>query len=197
MTEFTRRKNAQVISDYRPLELANNLLNLTRQYVENLPTPVVPVKFKQMHPLAVLPKYSKVGDAGMDLVATDKKHNKAFGFVDMGTGLVVEIPQGYVGLVFPRSSISKTYYTLSNCVGVIDSNFRGEIRFRFFCNTAHVIGITAVEPTPFELQGNTEYEVGDRIGQLIIMPYPTILPEWADELSDTERGDGGFGSSGR
>lgn len=99
-----------------------------------------------------------------------------------GTGLAVEIPEGYVGLLFPRSSISKKGLTLANSVGVIDSGYRGEIMFKF--------AITSDRP-----RKNSVYEVGDRIGQLIIMPYPKI--EFVTgELTESERGVGGFGSTG-
>jgi dUTP pyrophosphatase len=93
----------------------------------------------------------------------------------------MEIPEGYVGLIFPRSSIVKTPLMLKNCVGVIDSGYRGEVKFFF-------------EPGN---RPSKNYEVGDRVGQLIIVPFPTIEPEEAEELSSTERGAGGFGSSGK
>ena len=173
--------------------------NLTREYIDQLMgAGKREVKFKKMHPDAVLPLYSKVGDAGMDLTAVTKVVDHAHGFVEYGTGLVPEIPEGFVGLIFPRSSISKTYYTLSNSVGVLDSNYRGEIKFRFFYNSTGVFQILSnadvLKEQGFE---NEEYKVGDRIGQLIIIPYPTITPIWAEELSNTERGEGGFGSTGK
>ena len=128
---------------------------------------------------AKIPKYAKNGDAGMDLYAVsfsiDKHNNYVF-----GTGLAMEIPEGYVGLIFPRSSISKTAHSLRNAVGVIDSGYRGELIFKFDINT----------------HNSPVYEIGDRIGQIIIMPYPKIEFEEAWELSKTQRGTGGFGSSG-
>lgn len=138
------------------------------------------VKIKKLVPEAAIPSYAKPGDAGLDLVATYIKvedHN-TYGYFEYGTGLAVEIPDGYVGLVFPRSSISKTGMLLTNSVGVIDSGYRGEIKFRFKY-----------------ISGTKSYEVGDKIGQLIILPYPTIEFEEVDELSESERGDGGFGST--
>jgi dUTP pyrophosphatase len=139
------------------------------------------VKFKKLHPDAVIPSYAKPGDAGLDLTAISKEFDSEKELVVMGTGLAVEIPEGYVGLIFPRSSIVKTPLMLKNCVGVIDSGYRGEVKFFF-------------EPGS---RPRKNYEVGDRIGQLVIMPYPTIEPEEAEELSDSARGTGGFGSSGR
>ena len=128
---------------------------------------------------AIIPKYAKPGDAGMDLYATsfaiDQNNNYVF-----GTGLAMEIPEGYVGLVFPRSSISKTAHSLRNAVGVIDSGYRGEIMMKYDINT----------------HNSPVYEIGDRIAQIIIMPYPQIEFEEVWELTKTQRGKGGFGSSG-
>ena len=140
------------------------------------------VKFKKLNPNAIVPSYSKPGDAGLDLTATSKDYlnNTKYGFTEYGTGLAVEIPEGYVGLLFPRSSISNTGLILANSVGVIDSGYRGEIKFRF-----KYIPDTA------------DYDIGDRIGQLIILPYPSIETEEVEELNSTERGEGGFGSSGK
>jgi dUTP pyrophosphatase len=140
----------------------------------------VPLKFKRLVPEAVVPSYAKPGDAGMDLTATSKEWDEEKQCVVFGTGLAVEIPEGYVGLIFPRSSICKVPLMLSNSVGVIDSGYRGEIKFFF---------------RPID-RPRKNYEVGDRIGQLIVMPFPTVVPIEVDALSDTARGAGGFGSSG-
>lgn len=138
------------------------------------------IKIKKLVPEAVIPAYSNPGDAGLDLVATYVKvedHNK-YGYFEYGTGIAVEIPEGYVGLVFPRSSICKTGMILSNSVGVIDSGYLEEIKLRFKY-----------------ISGTDAYNVGDRIGQLIIMPYPKIEFEEVDDLGESKRG--GFGSTGR
>lgn len=139
------------------------------------------VRFKKLNENAVVPAYSKPGDAGLDLTAISKEltNNPQYGYLEYGTGLAVEIPEGYVGLLFPRSSISNTGLILANAVGVIDSGYRGEIKFRF----KHI-------------PGTADYNVGDRVGQLIILPYPSIETEEATELNSSERGDTGFGSSG-
>ena len=139
------------------------------------------VKIKRLHKDAVIPSYSRKGDAGMDLVATSKFYDD-FDNVCYGTGLAIEIPEGHVGLLFPRSSISKTDLTLRNSVGIIDSGYRGEITFKF-----NNILMSSCEP----------YNVKERIGQLIIMPYPIIEFEEVEELSTTERGEGGYGSTGK
>lgn len=138
------------------------------------------VKVKKLSEQAVVPQYAKPGDAGLDLVATTKEYDAEKDLVVFGTGLAIEIPEGHVGLIFPRSSICKTPLTLSNSVGVIDSGYRGEIKFMF---------------RPGE-RPRKNYEVGDRVGQMIIVPYPQITLVEAEELSGTERGTGGFGSSG-
>jgi len=140
------------------------------------------VKFKKVNKNAVTPKYATIGDAGMDLVAVSKHTDIINSTVSYDTGIAVEIPEGYVGLVFPRSSIRKYNLQLSNSVGVIDSGYRGTIQFTFRMSE----GIT--EPKM--------YEVGDRIGQIVIIPYPQINFVEVDELNDTQRGEGGFGSTG-
>jgi dUTP pyrophosphatase len=137
------------------------------------------IKIKKLHPDAIIPKYAKLGDAGMDLTALTEKWNDTNTMVTYDTGLSIEIPEGFVGLLFPRSSISKTILSLSNSVGVIDSGYRGPIMFKFRYPEEGMV-----------------YDVGDRIGQIIIIPYPTIEFEEVEELSSTERGEGGFGSTG-
>lgn len=140
------------------------------------------VKIKKLSPSAVIPRYAKIGDAGMDLTAISRSEVVG-NIITYGTGLSIEIPEGYVGLIFPRSSIYKQDMYLTNCVGVIDSGYRGEIMFKY--------AITEVE------QFANLYNVGDRVGQIIILPYPQIEFEEAEELSSTERGEGGYGSTGK
>ena len=139
------------------------------------------VGIKKLHPDAIIPKYAKSGDAGLDLTATEIIKEEAFQ-VTYGTGLAVEIPLGYVGLLFPRSSVRNYQLALSNCVGVVDSGYRGEIQFTF--------NKTGGVPSK-------KYEVGERVGQMIILPYPEIELVELDNLSSSERGEGGFGSSGK
>ena len=143
------------------------------------------IKVKRLHDNAVIPKYAKDGDAGMDLVATEIISNTTFD-VTYGTGIAMEIPKGYVGLVFPRSSIRKTDLSLTNCVGVIDSGYRGEIQATF----KKVFGKNDVR------LDELDYKVGDRIAQIMIIPYPSVNFVEVDELSQTDRGEGGFGSTG-
>ena len=139
------------------------------------------VKIKKLHSAAVIPTYAKSGDAGMDLVATKIISNTTFD-VTYGTDIALEIPEGFVGLVFPRSSIRKYELILSNSVGVIDSGYRGEIQATFKKEN----GLDSLA-----------YKVGDRICQITIIPHPTIEFEEVNELNNTERGQGGFGSTGK
>ncbi len=139
------------------------------------------VKFKKLHPDAVTPKKAKRGDAGFDLVATEVVSNTTFQ-VTYNLGIAVEIPDGFVGLLFPRSSIRKYDLLLSNSVGVIDSGYRGEMQATFVKTN----GLDSLK-----------YSVGDRVVQLVIVANPVVKCVEVDELSDSERGTGGFGSTGK
>ena len=143
---------------------------------------VVKVSIKKLSPDAVIPTYSKEGDAGMDLTAVSKEITDDY--ISYKTGLSFEIPKGYVGLLFPRSSNSKKDLLLTNSVGVIDSGYRGEVELRF-----------KTIPNG-KLENISTYNVGDRVGQIMILPYPKIQFVETDKLSESERGDGGFGSTG-
>jgi len=148
-------------------------------------TPIVDnsllIKVKKLHEDAVIPSYSKLGDAGMDLTITREIENTSFS-VSYGFGIAMEIPIGFVGLVFPRSSVRNQELLLSNCVGVIDSGYRGELQATF----KKTNGLDSLK-----------YKVGERGAQIIILPYPRIKMVESNELSDTERGTGGFGSTGQ
>lgn len=138
------------------------------------------VKIKKLNESAVIPKYAKDGDAGLDLTATAYKVNEKGQYI-YTSDLALEIPDGYVGLLFPRSSICKKDLEMTNSVGVIDSNYRGPIK--------SVFNPTCEDP---EI-----YELGERFAQLIIIPYPKIEFEEVEELSETNRGTGGYGSTGK
>ena len=131
---------------------------------------------------APLPKHAKPGDAGLDLTSREDVLLMPHETVIVGTGVAVEIPEGYVGLCFPRSGLaSKGYVNLANCVGVVDSGYRGEIKAPLH-----------------NISGSVRHvERGERVFQLVVMPYATCECVAVDNLSETERGDGGFGSSGR
>lgn len=167
----------------------------TEEFMRN-----IKVKIKKTHPDAVIPKYAKVGDAGLDLTATSMYYDE-YGNICYGTGLAFEIPEGYVGLIFPRSSICKEQLLLSNAVGVIDSGYRGEVSFKFKPSMAldnrQCVKADEEKLWSIAVRQNDIYKVGDRIGQMIIMPYPSVEFEEVEDLSETERGEGGYGSSGK
>jgi dUTP pyrophosphatase len=135
-----------------------------------------------LNPQAQKPKFGKPGDAGADLVATSVDFSRKNQVV-YGTGLAVEIPEGMVGLVFPRSSVRNYDLSMANSVGVIDSGYRGEIMVTF-----NVLNLHTVE---------NSYQVGDRIAQLIIIPVPLAKYVEVEELSETQRGTEGHGSTGK
>lgn len=139
------------------------------------------VNIKRLHPNSVIPVYSKDGDAGLDLTITEILSNTTFQ-VSYGFGVAMEIPKGYVGLIFPRSSVRNFELDLSNCVGVIDSGYRGEIQATF--NKTNGLD-------------SYKYSVGDRGAQIIILPYPKTQFVEVPELTKTERNDGGFGHTGK
>lgn len=131
----------------------------------------------------LIPNRAFPSDAGADLVAKDTVWLQPFKRTLVPTGVHVEIPIGYVGLLFPRSSLSKQNIVMTNSVGVIDADYRGEIM-------ASLMYIGNNESGEHVLQG-------ERIVQLVMVPI--MLPRFVtvDELSETERGKGGFGSTGK
>lgn len=157
------------------------------------------VTFKKLNDKAVMPRKAHPSDAGLDLVATSKRIDE-MGNIVYGTGLAFEIPEGHVGLIFPRSSISKTNIVLTNSVGVCDCHYRGEVMAKFKpITTAHEFHTPRGEVERYiDMDGSPkDYEVGERIAQLIILPIPEIELEEVEELSDTDRGTGGYGSTGK
>jgi len=167
------------------------------------------VKIKRLSSEAVLPRYMKADDSGMDLVATSRIFDED-GCVVYGTSLAMEIPKDYVGLVFPRSSNAKKDLILSNSIGVIDPGYRGEIMLKFkpsgffATDLPEELPSTATDvydficfpkETPEDPQWAEVYQIGDRIGQILIVPRPYIEWEEVYDLSVTERGEGGYGST--
>jgi len=143
------------------------------------------VRIMKLHEAAIIPTYAHDTDAGMDMYCTEafleNGHNHTNRMWVCKTGIAMEIPEGYVGLLFPRSSITKTDLFLRNSVGVIDAGYRGEITFKFGFYDGH---------------GKGKYEAGQRIGQIIIIPRPYIEFVEVNSLTETERGIGGYGSTG-
>ena len=138
------------------------------------------IKIKKVNENAVTPTYNHSTDAGADLYATSVTYSDTY--VEYDTGLIIEIPEGYAGFVFPRSSISNKKQSLCNSVGCIDSGYLGTIRLRFREDEA--------------ASKKDVYQIGDKIGQLIILPVPKLTFITVEELASTNRGSLGFGSSG-
>lgn len=168
------------------------------------------VKIKKLDKYAQIPEYAKEGDAGLDLIAIDRYFDEE-GNIVYKTGLAMEIPEGFVGLLFPRSSNAKKDLILSNSVGIIDSGYRGEIILKFkpvsfFAEDNPAPGGTVSNTFDYISLGKESiyddfemnlYNIGDRIGQILILPYPSITFEEVEILSETERGNSGHGSTGR
>ncbi len=153
------------------------------------------VKIKKLSPDAVMPTKAHPTDAGYDLTAIDRLFDE-HGNVVYHFGLAFEIPEGYAGFIFPRSSISNKTLSLTNCVGVIDAGYRGEVTAKF----KSVIEMTRLNKRCLPRISYPRcrvYEVGERVAQLIILPIPNV--EFIEEecLAESERGTGGYGSSGK
>ena len=131
----------------------------------------------------VLPDRSTSASAGLDLYSTritNELDNGGKLVLVYHTDIAVEIPEGYMGLVMMKSSVSERSLMLTNCVGLIDSDFRGEIRARFKITTDCI---------------PTVYQKGEAFAQLVIVPALILEPTLVDELSDTARGENGFGEA--
>lgn len=139
------------------------------------------IKFSKLHYDAVKPFKAHPTDAGFDLTAVWVEEDRKRNVVSYHTEIAVEIPEGYVGLLFPRSSIYKHQLQLANSVGVIDSGYRGEIVLKYRIVQPHI----------------SRYSFGDRVGQLVIVPVPDVEMVEVEDLEDSDRGKDGFGSSGQ
>lgn len=148
------------------------------------------VKIKKLYEDAAIPSYAHNTDAGLDLTAINYEYKSDIDCHVYGTGLAIEIPEGYVGLLFPRSSNRKTEAYMCNHVGIIDSGYRGEIMISF--KNRDKLDYNKCEIP----QLVKPYEVGQRVAQLIILPYPKIELKEVKELNDSDRGEAGHGSSG-
>jgi len=139
----------------------------------------VELKVKRLHPEAKLPVRKREGDAGLDLYAVEDVVLKPGGWAAVPTGIAVEIPKGYFGLIKDRSGLALKY-ALHCLAGVVDENYRGELK------------VVIINLGPKEVR----IEKGTRIAQLLVIPYLPVEVKEVEELSDTERGKKGFGSSG-
>lgn len=174
------------------------------------------IKFKKMDERAVAPYKKHLTDAGVDLTAISVEYDKETDSIVYDTGIAVEIPAGYVGLIFPRSSIAAKDLLLSNSVGVIDADYRASIKTKFKVNATYYDASVDFDSFQsiledgiflcYDFKSHIEeelytqyktYAVGDRICQLVIVPIIMANYTESDTLSDTERGKGGFGSTGK
>ena len=144
------------------------------------------VRFKKLHKDAVVPKKAHATDAGFDLYCTETSVDWAKQELLCHTGIAFEIPEGHAGLIVSRRSSANKPLLLHNSVGVIDSHYRGEVTAKFIITDAREF-----------LQNDGGYHSGDRICQMIILPYPEVEFEEAEELTETDRGTCGYGSTGR
>lgn len=145
------------------------------------------MKFKKLHENAKLPIQATPGSAGYDIYAVKEEFipSPTGPIWEYSTGLAVEIPKGYVGLLCARSSVTKkTTFSLGNGLGIIDSDYRGEMKFQF----RDVKSVGALVK---------KFDLNEAIGQLVIVPYHSSTPEFVNELSETSRGAGGFGSTNK
>jgi len=138
------------------------------------------MNYKRLNEKAVAPFKKHPTDAGWDLTATSWEiiTNPNYGYIEYGTGIAMQIPPNHVGMLFPRSSVSETGLILANCVGIIDDGYTGEIKARFKY-----------------IPGTAKYDVGDRVCQLVIIPYNTEDMVEVTEFENTLRGEKGFGST--
>lgn len=173
-------------------------------YLYHLPYSNLPmnqqIKIQLLHPNAVLPSKAHHGDAAYDLrcVKIEDKGD----YVEYSLGIASEIPEGWAAFIYPRSSISNYELTLTNCVGVIDSGYRGEWKARFrrvaTSGTIYKHGhfSTSTDLNCVQL-GDALYRLGEKVAQVVFQKLPDVTLVQADSLSDSQRGTGGFGSSGR
>lgn len=140
------------------------------------------VRYKRLHPDAIVPAHAHSGDAGSDLYAIEAATIKPGDRIRVGTGIAVAIPVGCAGFVLPRSGLANKHgVTLTNSPGLIDAGYRGELQ---------VLLLNTDQESSFEIA------VGDRIAQLVVVPF--VSPQWqeVEEFDQTTRGSDGFGSSG-
>lgn len=138
------------------------------------------IKLKKLVSDAELPEKATAGASGFDLVAIDYRYDSENHFHEYGTGLSIELPPGYEAQIRPRSSVSKKSLVLVNSPGTIDADYRGELIVRF---------------KEIDDRGAI-YDVGDRIAQLVVQTLPTVTFVETNNLDSTDRGSGGFGSTG-
>jgi len=162
---------------------------------------VVKFKFRKLDERAVIPSYAHDGDVGMDMTTIDIEYDEKKDLYIYHTGLSCESEYGYGLFLFPRSSNCKTEAYLTNHVGIVDSYlYRGEMQFRYKNRKPYrksLIELLTGKINKDRVLKLAPYQVGDRVGQMVALPYPKVEIEEVDELSETVRGEGGFGSTGK
>jgi len=143
------------------------------------------IKIKKLNEQAVIPTYAKPGDACCDVTAIGYEYDLKKELHVYHTGLAFEIPEGYCLKIYPRSSNTETICYLPNSIGILDSGYRGELLVKYKSTRDY----DKWSPKP--------YEIWDRVAQIQVMPYPTMEFIVVDELSASERGEGGFGHTGK
>ena len=161
----------------------------------------VTIKFKKLNQNAVIPTYAHDGDVGMDLTAIDVEYDQEKDMYICHTGLACESDKGYGIFLFPRSSNCKTDAYLTNHVGIVDSFlYRGEIQLRYKNRDRYRKSLWELLSGKIDVEralSKAPYKVGDRVGQMVVFPHPQVTIWEFNELSDTVRGAGGFGSTGK
>ena len=141
------------------------------------------IKFKRLTENAIAPVKAHAADAGFDLTCssiTTEINERGQLIIVYHTGLAFEIPEGYFGALVPRSSIANKTLTLTNCIGVIDAGYRGEVMAKMKATTDVIPAV---------------YKEGERFAQLLILPAPEVQFEESTELSESDRGENGYGST--
>lgn len=138
------------------------------------------LKVKRLSETAVLPSYAHADDAGMDLFACAETVVPRGGRTLVGTGVAMEIPEGYVGLIWDKSGLSNNH-GLKTLGGVVDAGYRGEVK----------VGLANISDEDYTIRA------GEKIAQMLIQSVEHAIVEEVRELTDTLRGEGGFGSTGK
>ena len=156
---------------------------------------MIQIKFKKLHENAVIPKKAYESDAGFDVVAVSVEYNTDSGFLEYDLGFSTEIPEGYKGIVVPRSSISKYDLIMCNSPAQIDSSYRGSWKIRFKLVLPSNVNSETQTMNWEWIKQIKKYKVGDKIAQIFIEPVLSVNLLETEELISTQRGEGGFGST--
>ena len=158
------------------------------------------IKFKKLDENAVYPSCAHDCGVGMDMTTISVEYVPEKDMYIYHTGLACELEKGYGMFLFPRSSNSKTEAYLTNHVGIVDPIYRGEIQLRYKNRDRYRKSFWELLSGKIDMEralSKAPYKVGDRVGQMVVFPYPQVHVQVVDELSETERGTGGFGSTGK